>query len=326
MTRISLVRYDPEKVESLEPGGVDQVFPLPEGPGVTWLHVRGLQDRETPERIGEELCLHPLVMEDVLSSGQRPKAEVYEDYIFLVLKIVGLEGKGRRLLLEQVSLVLGRNYLVTFQEGNSTVLDPLRKRIEEGGNKIRKSGADYLAYAVMDLVVDEYFNLLEGFDEEIEKLEDRVVERPGQDVVRDLHRLRRRLILLRKSVWPLREELASLVREEHELIAGETVPYLRDLYDHVIRVIETLETMREMVSGLLDVYLSSVSNRMNEIMKVLTIMATIFIPLTFISGVYGMNFKNMPELHWPWAYPAVWFLFFAIAVFMLLFFRRKKWI
>ena len=316
MTRISLVRYDPEKVESLEPGGVDQVFPLPEGPGVTWLHVRGLQDRETPERIGEELCLHPLVMEDVLSSGQRPKAEVYEDYIFLVLKIVGLEGKGRRLLLEQVSLVLGRNYLVTFQEGNSTVLDPLRKRI----------GADYLAYAVMDLVVDEYFNLLEGFDEEIEKLEDRVVERPGQDVVRDLHRLRRRLILLRKSVWPLREELASLVREEHELIAGETVPYLRDLYDHVIRVIETLETMREMVSGLLDVYLSSVSNRMNEIMKVLTIMATIFIPLTFISGVYGMNFKNMPELHWPWAYPAVWLLFFAIAVFMLLFFRRKKWI
>ncbi len=326
MTRLSLSKFDPDQAEVLEAASPGKVLPLPSGPGTTWLHVQGLEDKETLERIGRDLGLHPLVMEDILHSGQRPKAEVFEGYIFLVLKIVGVREGGRGILLEQLSLVLGKDFLVTFQEGRSPVLEPLKERIREGGNKVRKSGPDYLAYAVMDLVVDRYFQLLERFDEEIEVLEDRVVERPGQDVVKDLHRLRRRLILLRKSVWPLREELASLVREEHELIDKETLPYLRDLYDHVIRVIETLETLREMVSGLLDVYLSSVSNRMNEIMKVLTIMATIFIPLTFICGVYGMNFRNMPELEWTWAYPAVWVLFFLIAALMLLFFRRKKWI
>ncbi len=319
------MKYDQARVETRELREPGEAFPPAGGPGAAWVHVRGLEDRETLERIGERLGLHPLVMEDILNSGQRPKAEVFEGYIFLVLKILGFRS-GKGILQEQVSLVLGRNFLVTFQDGKSPLLDPLRQRIEEGANRIRKSGADFLAYAVMDLVVDGYFQLLEGFDEEIEKLEDRVVARPGQEVVKDLHRLRRRLILLRKSVWPLREELASLVREEHELIDRATIPYLRDLYDHVIRVIETLETLREMVSGLLDVYLSSVSNRMNEIMKVLTIMATIFIPLTFISGVYGMNFRHMPELEWRWAYPAVWVVFAAVAGLMLFYFRRKKWI
>ncbi|MFO7949413.1 MAG: magnesium/cobalt transporter CorA [Candidatus Fermentibacteraceae bacterium] len=296
------------------------------GEGVRWLNVCGLADVEVVERIGRKLGIHRLVLQNILHTGQRPSAEVYEGYIFLALNMIEYREGGSYLDSEQVSVILGPDYVVTFQEKGGDVFDRLRLRIRNAEGCIRSAGADYLAYSILDAVVDHYFLALENLGEEVESLEDRVIARRDRLGIARIHRLKRKLIFMRKSAWPLREELGVLLRGEHPLLSPETVPYFRDLYGHTVEVMDTVETFRDMASGLLEVYLSSQSNRLNEVMKVLTIIATIFIPITFITGVYGMNFRHMPELELPWAYPACLVMFVVIAGGMLVWFRRKGWL
>jgi magnesium transporter len=278
------------------------------------------------ERIGKHYILHPLVLEDILNVYQRPKVEYFEDYIFVVLKMLTYDDKTDDINSEQVSMILGNNFVFTFQERKGDVFEPIRDRLRNNKGVIRKNSADYLLYSLIDIIVDNYFVILEKLGEKVEDLEDRVVLNPSPETIRKIHRLKRNLIELRRIIWPLREALSVLYKEESDLINKKTSIYFRDVYDHVIQIMDTIETLRDMVGGLLDVYLSSVSNRMNEIMKVLTIIATIFIPLTLISGIYGMNFKYMPELKWRFGYPLVLLLMLGIGIGMLIYFRKKKWL
>ena len=325
-TQLTIINYTADRAEIHELKPVEEAAPFKGTPSVTWLNVAGFRDVKALERIGQEYGIHPLVLEDVLNTSHRPKAELFDDYVFLVLKVVRFDAAAVKVEIEQVSLVLGENYVITFQEAPSDLFDPLWSRIKEGKGQIRKGGADFLAYSVADVIIDNYFLAIEVIGEVVDHLEDKVVTTPDRTVVRRLQRLKRELMVLRRSIWPIREELAALIREGHKLIRKGTIPYLHDLYDHVIRVIESVEGFHDALSGLLDIYLSSVSNRMNEIMKVLTVISTIFIPMTFITGIYGMNFRYMPELRVWWAYPAVWLLCFSIAGGMLLYFKRRRWL
>lgn len=295
-------------------------------PGVTWLDIDGVHQTEILEAVGAHANLHPLVIEDIHNTYQRPKVEDYEDYLYIVLKMISWDGDANEVRAEQVSLILGKNYVLSFKEDPGDIFDPIRQRLRESKGRIRKMGADYLAYSLLDQVVDHYFLILENLGEQIEDLEEELITNPDASTLQTIHHLKRELIFLRKSVWPLREAISSLERGESPLFQSDTLVYLRDVYDHAIQVIDTIETFRDMVSGMLDIYLSSVSNRMNEVMKVLTIIATIFIPLTFIAGIYGMNFVNMPELQWPWGYFMVWGVMIIIFIGMLIFFKRKKWL
>jgi magnesium transporter len=286
----------------------------------------GIHQVEILEQLGECMGVHPLVLEDILNTDQRPKLEDFDDYLFIVLKMSHYDDQNGEMEVEQISLILGPNYVVSFQERPGDVFDPIRERITNGRGRIRKLGADYLAYALIDAIVDHYFVVLEQIGEKIEFLEEELITDPTPETLQTIHNLKREMIFLRKSVWPLREVVGGLERRESPLIGESIAVYLRDVYDHTIQVIDTLETFRDMISGMLDIYLSSVSNRMNEVMKVLTIIATIFIPLTLIAGIYGMNFKHMPELEQPWGYPVVWGVMLATAIVMLIYFRRKKWL
>jgi magnesium transporter len=293
---------------------------------VSWIDVEGLHEIEIIQQVGECQGLHPLVLEDILNTDQRPKVEDFGDYLYIVLKMLR-NGKNGEIVTEQVSLILGVNFVISFQEGmEGDVFNLIRERIRSGKGKIRGMGADYLAYSVMDAIIDNYFVVLEGVGEQIEDLENEVVSDPHRDTVKKIHRLKRDMILLRKSVWPLREVIGALERRESKLVTEPVVVYLRDLYDHTIQVIDTVETSRDMLAGMLDVYLSSLSNRMNEVIKFLTVIGTIFIPITFIASVYGMNFQNMPELRWRWGYYAALGLMLAVTLFLLGYFRLKKWL
>jgi magnesium transporter len=294
--------------------------------GVTWLDIDGVYQTEILAAVAEHANLHPLVVEDIHNTYQRPKAEEYEDYLYIVLKMISWNETAMEVRAEQVSMILGGGFVLSFKEDPGDIFDPIRIRIREGKGRICKSGADYLAYALLDQVVDNYFLVLENLAEQIEELEEELITKPGTATLQSIHHLKRELIFLRKSVWPLREAISNLERGESPLIKTETLIYLRDVYDHTIQVIDTIETFRDMVSGMLDIYLSSVSNRMNEVMKVLTVIATIFIPLTFISGVYGMNFTYMPELQWRWGYFIIWGVMIVTAIGMLIYFKRKGWL
>ena len=252
---------------------------------------------------GSATDFHPLVLEDILNTDQRPKMEEYGDYLYIVLKMLHDKGKGNQIEAEQVSLVLGPNFVFSFQESGGDVFDQIRERLRTGKGRLRKMGADYLAYTLVDAIVDYYFVILEKLGERIELLEEELVAHPRTETLKEIHTLKREMIFLRKAVWPLREVISGLQRGESPLVQKTTGIYLRDVYDHTIQVIDTIETFRDMLSGVLDIYLSSVSNRLNPVMKVLTIIATVFMPLTFLAGVYGMNFKYMPELEWRWGYP-----------------------
>jgi len=265
-------------------------------------------------------------MEDVLDTTQRPKSEDFDDHVFLVLKMLKLNGGDLSLDAEQVSMVLGSNFVLTFQERPGDVFESVRERLRSNKGRIRKMGADYLAYSLMDAIVDNYFLILEKLGDKIEILEEEVVGNPDPGVRREIYALKRELIFLRRSVWPLREVISALERGESSLFTPATLLYMRDVYDHTIQVVDTLESYRDTVSGLVDLYMSSISNRMNDIMKVLTIIATIFIPLTFIAGIYGMNFEFMPELKWRFGYPAAWALMLSMAAVMFSFFRNKRWL
>ena len=324
--KISVMDYHAGGCEEKEIKAFKECFYYSDTSIVSWIDVEGLHEIEIVQQVGDCQGLHPLVLEDILNTDQRPKVEDYGDYLYIVLKMLRNE-EGGGIVTEQVSLILGSNFVISFQEGmEGDVFNPIRERLRSGKGRIREMGADYLAYALMDAIVDNYFVVLERVGERVEELEAEVVTDPRPETVRKIHKLKRDVIFLRKAVWPLREVIGALERRESRLISETVVVYLRDLYDHAIQVIDTIEASRDMLSGMLDVYLSSISNRMNEIMKFLTIIGTIFIPLTFIAGVYGMNFQIMPELHWQWGYFACLFLMLAVAVFLLFYFKRKKWL
>ena len=293
--------------------------------GITWLNIDGLQDIKLFEDIGELFGLHPLVLEDILNTDQRPKMEDYGDYIYLVLKNFHGQENGN-LLSDQVSIILGKGFILSFQERESGLFDSIKDKISKNKGRIRKEGADYLAHAIIDNIVDNYFIVLESLEEKIEYLEDDLVKKTIPSTLEAIHILKRELILLRKSLWPLREAISSLERSDSPLINKSTVVYFKDIYDHTIAIIDTVETFRDMLSGMLDIYLSTISNRLNEVMKVLTIIATIFMPLTFLAGVYGMNFKYMPELEYRWGYFCVLGIMLVIALLMLRYFKKKKWL
>ena len=324
--RITLIDYDEQNFEERQVSSIEECFPFKQTPTVTWINIDGIHDVSIIEKLGKEFELHPLILEDILNTTQRPKFEDFEKYIFIVLKMLSYADKKNGVKAEQVSLILGANFVISFQEIVGDVFDEVRDRLRNAKGRIRKMGADYLAYSLIDAVVDNYFAILEKLGEDIESMEEELVAEPTGKTLQQIHNLKREMIALRKSIWPLRELISSLQRSGTLLINETTNVYLRDVYDHTIQVIDTVESFRDMVSGMLDIYLSSISNRMNAVMKVLTIIATIFIPLTFIAGIYGMNFKYMPELEWRWAYPIVWLVMTVVAIVMLVYFRRKKWL
>ena len=330
--RITIIDYDEKKLEEREVKKVEECFPFKKTSTVTWINVDGLHETDIIDKIGMHFGLHPLLLEDILNTEQRPKMEDFGDYIFVVLKMLYCGEGNNDIESEQMSLILGPNFVISFQEREGDIFNIVRERIRASKGRMRKSGSDYLAYALMDAIVDNYFTILEKLGERIEYLEEELVKNPNPKTLQEIHRLKREMIFLRKSVWPLREVISGLQRGESSLIKKTTNIYLRDVYDHTIQVIDTVETYRDMTSGMLDIYLSSLSNRMNEVMKVLTIIATIFIPLTFITGLYGMNFNpevspfNMPELNWHWGYVFAWAVMIIMALLMFAYFRRKKWL
>jgi magnesium transporter len=324
--RISVIDYSTGKFDEKELKNVEDCFPSVKKPSVTWINVDGLHDLEVIQKLGNCFDIHPLVLEDIVNTNQRPKMEDFEKYIFFVLKMLYVDDKTNMIHSEQVSIILGRNFVISFQEAIGDVFDVVRERIRKGKGRIRKMSSDYLAHALIDAIVDNYYAILEKIGERVENIEQDVVSDPKPAILQNIYNLKREMIYLRKSVWPLREVINGLIREESKLIIKETHIYLRDLYDHTIQVIDTIETYRDMISGMLDIYMSSVSNKMNEVMKVLTIFAAIFIPLTFIAGIYGMNFQNMPELGWQYGYFSILVIMLAVGITLLVFFKHKKWL
>ena len=322
--QFQLIQYDEHAVSENAPESIDSLVELFKKEGVSWLNLDGVHNVDVIETIGKQFNIHPLVLEDIVHTGQRPKVEDYHDYLFIILKMIYL--KNDDIVSEQVSIILSKDSVMSFQEMPGDIFDPIRERIRNQKGRIRIMNNDYLAYALMDAIVDHYFVVLEFLGDQIEALEDELSKDPTPATLQKIHSLKRDLIYFRKSVWPFREVISVIERSESELVSKKIFPFLRDVYDHTIQVIETVETYRDILSGLLDTYLSSVSNRMNEVMQVLTIIATIFIPLTFIAGIYGMNFENMPELKWHFGYPMVWGVMGIVALGMLIYFKRKKWL
>ena len=324
--KISVMDYDEANIKERLLDSPEEAFPFFKSPTVTWINVDGIHNLEIIEKMGKHFGLHPLTLEDIVFTNQRAKFESFDNYIYILLKMVYLDGEKNDMQTEQVSLILGENYVLSFQEKEGDVFDPVRERLRTAKGRIRKQGPDYLAYSLLDAVVDNYFLMLERLGERVEDLEEGLVGDPSPECLKGIQGIKKDMLYLRKSVWPLREVISSLHKDESHLVKMPTDVYIRDLYDHTIQVIDTIETLRDMASGMLDIYLSSISNRMNEVMKVLTIIATIFIPLTFIAGVYGMNFRRMPELGWPYGYAFAWSIMLAIALTMLFYFKRKKWL
>jgi len=325
-TKITVLDYDEAHSEERETDTIAQCIVLKEKPSVTWINIDGVHNSGILQKLGECYGFHPLVLEDVMNTDQRPKMEDYADYFYVVLKMLHYSNENGGIAAEQVSLIVGRNFVFSFQEGiEGDVFGVVRERIRSDKSRIRRMGADYLAYSLIDAIVDNYFSILEKFGERIELLEERVVSKPATETLNEIHFLKREMIFLRRAIWPLREVINAMARGECPLIQEGTRIYLRDVYDHTIQIIDTVETFRDIISGMLDIYLSSVNNRMNAVIKVLTIIATIFMPLTFIAGIYGMNFKYMPELEWRLGYPMFWIVILAVTVAMLLFFKKKNW-
>lgn len=292
---------------------------------VTWVNVGGVHKVEVLEAFGKQFSLHPLLLEDIANTDQRPKLDDYESYIFLVMKMLTTTDRGD-ILVEQVSFVLGRNFVLSFQEDGIDVFQSVRERLRGGKGRLRQNGSDYLLYSLVDAIVDQYFAVLESLGEKIETLQERVMADPKRDTLKDIHALKRQLLFVRRAVWPLREATNSLSRSECPFLHEPTKVFFRDVYDHVVQIVDTIETLREMVSASLDIYLSSVSYRLNAVMRVLTVITTIFMPLSFIASIYGMNFEYMPELKWDWGYPVVLGLMGIVAAGMLIGFRRRKWL
>ncbi|MBN1663640.1 MAG: magnesium/cobalt transporter CorA [Deltaproteobacteria bacterium] len=324
---MEVVHYNEAVLEKKDLKSLAESAPyLKQADAVTWIQIEGLHDVDKLAKLETIFGIHPLILEDIFNSDQRPKMEDLGDYIYIVLKMFnGQNGDNVKIAFEQISIILGKNYVISIMEKENAVLKPIRDRLETGAGKIRKLGADYLAYAIIDAVVDNYFIVLEQFGEKMESMEEASLKNPTPETLHAIQDIKGEMIFLRRSVWPLREAVGSLARSESPLIQDTTVAYLKDIYDHTVQVIDNIETLRDMLSGMLDIYLSSLANRTNKVMKTLTVIATIFIPLTFIVGVYGMNFKYMPELEWRWGYFAVWGVILIVAAGMLIYFRKRKW-
>ena len=326
LVQISVLSYYPDSVEEHHFEQVGEYLENPGNGAVVWVDVEGVYDVELIRALGEKHAFHPLVLEDIVNTVQRPKIEDYGDYLFIVLKMLHPTEDGG-FSSEQLSIILGPDYLFTFQEGiKGDVFDPVRNRIRSGKGKIRGMGADYLAYALIDAIVDGYFTVLEGVGERIVDVEEELTLAPDQRALHQIIGMKKEIIYLRKAVWPLREAISFLERGDSHLLQDATRIYFRDVYDHTVQVIDTVETYRDLLSGMLDLYLSSISNRTNEVMKFLTVIGTIFMPLTFLVGVYGMNFKHFPELEWKNGYFILWGMMIAMSLLMVAFFRKKRWL
>jgi magnesium transporter len=324
--RIHVVDYDESGVREYEVDDIRrQCVGLKEKPIVTWIRVEGLHETEKLKSLGECFGLHPLVVEDILNTDQRPKMEDYGDYLYLVFTMLHYEEKSGMVLKEQISLILGDAFVISFEEGGGNVFAPVMERVRSGKGLMRKSGADYLMYSLLDVAVDNYFSVLEKLGENIEVLADRVLKAPEPTTLREIQASKREMLFVHRWIWPLREAISALSKRTSGLIKEPTAIYLRDVYDHALQIMDSVDLYRDMLSETLDLYVSSVSNKLNQVMKVLTIIATIFIPLTFIVGVYGMNFKYMPELNWRWGYPLIWAVMIVVGLSMLIAFKRKKW-
>ncbi len=325
--RITVIDYDKGHFTEQEFLTAEECGVFKDTSTVTWINIDGLHDLEIIKTIGRQYDIHPLILEDILNVDQRPKMNDLDERIYIVMKMLSYNEKNEHIDLEQVSIVLGPNFVISFQEKTGDLFDSIRKRIRTDMGKVRKMCSDYLAYLLTDAIIDNYFLIIEKIGDRMEILEDEIVSNPASsNTASSIHLLKRELIFIRRSVWPLRELIGNLERSESKLFTKPVLPFLRDVYDHTIQIIDSVESFRDMISGIRDVYLSSLSNRMNEVMKVLTVIATIFIPLTFLAGVYGMNFSHMPELTWRWSYPVVWGVMVGLGVFMFVLFKRKKWI
>lgn len=324
--KVNQLRYSETVYELKEILSIDDLQ-VPADDGTTiWLNIDGSLQPEELVKIGKIFNIHSLVIDDITNTGQRPKVTDFDDYIYIALKnLYFADDDEEELTSEQISLVIGKNFVLTFQEKTGDVFVSLQNRIKVAKGKVRTVGTDYLSYLLLDLVIDNYFVILDKLGEKMEILEDKLVSDPGKDSLNPIHSMKRRMLVVRKAIWPLREIISGLERFDSPLIHEETKVYLRDIYDHIIEVIDTTEIYRDMLSGMLDIYLSSISNKTNEVMKVLTVISTIFIPLTFIVGVYGMNFDYMPELKMYWSYPILWVVMIGIAGMMIAYFRKKKW-
>ena len=330
---ITLIEYSRHKHEYLKHLTPSECADYLDTDCVSWVDVAGLGDKSTLEQLGEVFKLDPLILEDVVNVPQRPKLEDREEQLVIITQMANLKPQAAGFWLEQVSLILGNNYVLTIQEEpERDCFEPIRDRLKRSRGIIRQQGADYLTYALWDAIIDGYFPVLEDYGEQLELLETETIEHPSDRILSKIYQIRRELLALRRGIWSQRDVLNTLIREGHPLVGDRVRPYLKDCYDHTVQIIDTIETYRELTSGLMDIYLSAVSNRMNEIMKTLAVVSTIFIPLTFIAGIYGMNFNpsaspwNMPELNWYWGYPFCLGMMAAIAFILIVYFWRRGWL
>ncbi|MEM1095611.1 MAG: magnesium/cobalt transporter CorA [Bacteroidota bacterium] len=322
---IQILDYDSDSVHERTVPDTDAAKVFFNTNTVTWFNINTVQEQAV-QRLGEFFKLHPLTREDIVHTWQRPRIEVFDEYVYIVLKMLSFAPEQRQLHAEQISIILGPSYVVSFQERAGDLFDPLRQRIRASRGRIRSMGADYLAYAILDIVVDHYFVVLEQMGEQIEEMEEEVLGDPEPTLQREINDLRRELIRLRRFVWPMREVFSQIDRSDTDYFSDAIKPFLRDAYDHTVQIIELAESLRDVLSGLMDLYMTSISNKMNEVMKVLTIIGTIFIPLTFVAGIYGMNFAHMPELQWTYSYYVFWGVILTMGTGLVIFFRRKKWL
>lgn len=320
---ITALRCLGSSIEEKIISSLDEIVLTSQNDDILWIDVNGIHDKETIEKIAVKFKLHPLVLEDILDVNQRPKLIEHSEYMYVILKTAIWQEEHFR--PEQVSLVIGNNYIITFQEQNGNFAG-LRKALLAGSGRIQKHGIGYLIYAMIDKLIENYFVALENFGENLEVVEDRLLMDSKAVLLPEIHFLKTEMLLMRKLVWPMREVIAALTRQQTGNFSESSLIYIRDVYDHTVQIMDTIEMYRDIISGMLELYLTSISNHLSEVMKVLTVISTIFIPLTFIVGLYGMNFKNMPELEWEWGYPAVLCVMAIISLSMICYFKRKKWL
>lgn len=330
-TKLEVIDFNKETFERYSSSRPEDAFNFEKEDRVTWINIDGLSNTEEIKKLGKYYELHPLILEDIVNTNQRPKIDEYQDYIFVVVKMLYFPGKevtknNGTLVSEHLSFVVGKDYVLSFQEADGDVFEGIRERIENAKGRIRRNGADYLLFSLLDAIIDQYFEVVDHMGDKIELLEEALFEEANDDITFEIQELKRTILRIRRAVFPLREVLSRLEKLDNPIIEEKTRNYFRDLYDHVTQVSENIEIYREMTWGLMDMYMTTLSHKMNEVMKVLTIIATIFIPLTFIAGIYGMNFEFMPELQWKYSYFVLWGIMFLIFLLMLYYFRKKKWL
>ena len=322
---IDVISYSDSSFHCQKVGTAQEALSLIEDDQITWININGLNNIEEIRKIGGYTQLNNLLLEDVLDTQHRPKVELLEDHLLVIIKM--LYYQNGELITEHLALLLGENYLISFQESEGgDVFEPIRKLLQEPESLLRRSSADYLLFGLLDSIVDNYLDIVDRVSDAIEAIEDEIIAHPREDMISEIQLLKKKATFLQKSITPAREVISRIERNNHSLIQGSCKPYFRDLHDHIVQIAETLASYRDILWGLTDTYMGAMSNKMNNIMRLLTLISTIFIPLTFIVGVYGMNFEHMPELHYPWAYPIVWLIMIGISIVMLIYFKRKKWL